>query len=79
MKFPTDRKYSETHEWFLFDGDIVDEVSPFIEVSDHEQGEPLLVLDEVRHPHLLQQVVEERRILRQRRLDAGQIVGVGLE
>ena len=23
MKVPTDRKYSETHEWFLIDGDIV--------------------------------------------------------
>jgi len=23
MKFPTDRKYSETHEWFLLDDDLV--------------------------------------------------------
>ena len=23
MKVPTDRRYSETHEWFLADGDIV--------------------------------------------------------
>ena len=23
MKVPTDRKYLETHEWFLFDGEIV--------------------------------------------------------
>ena len=23
MSFPTDRKYSESHEWFLIEGDIV--------------------------------------------------------
>ncbi len=23
MKIPTDRKYSETHEWFLIDDDVV--------------------------------------------------------
>jgi len=23
MKFPTDRRYAETHEWFLADGDVV--------------------------------------------------------
>ena len=56
MKVPTDRKYSETHEWFLLEGDIVtmgitqyaaDELTDITYVELPEVGTTVKVGDQI--------------------------------